>query len=92
MKQIWITHVHILCSKTLKKQEVWEKNSKRKRVRKWNVCSSSSSQVVQEFVAQTKTLCTFFYFFPQTCLLTNQPWACSLNKPTIQNLVKANVA
>jgi hypothetical protein len=37
-------------------------------------------------------LCTFFYFFPQTCLLTNQPWACSLNKPTIQNLVKANVA
>jgi hypothetical protein len=21
-KQIWITHVHILCSKTLKKQEV----------------------------------------------------------------------
>jgi len=47
MKQIWITHVHILCSKTLKRQEVWKKNSKRKRVKKWNVCTSSSPQVVQ---------------------------------------------
>jgi hypothetical protein len=25
MRQIWITHVHIFCSKTLKRQEVWEK-------------------------------------------------------------------
>jgi hypothetical protein len=56
MKQIWITHVHILCSKTLKRQEVWEKSSKRKRVRKWNVCISFSPQVVQVFVAQTKDL------------------------------------
>jgi hypothetical protein len=40
-----------------------------------------------------KTLCTFLLLFlSQTHLLTNQPWACSLNKPTIQNLVKANVA
>ncbi len=25
MRQIWITHVHIFCSQTLKRQEVWEK-------------------------------------------------------------------
>jgi hypothetical protein len=25
MRQIWMTHVHILCSKTFKRQEVWEK-------------------------------------------------------------------
>jgi len=56
MKQIWITHVHILCSKTLKRQEVWGKNSKRKRVKKWNVCTSFSPQVVQMFGAQTKDL------------------------------------
>jgi len=56
MKQIWITHVHILCSKTLKRQEVWEKNNKRKRVRKWNVCTSSFPQVIQVFGAQTKGL------------------------------------
>jgi hypothetical protein len=32
------------------------KNSKRKNVRKWNVCISSSPKVVKVFVAQTKDL------------------------------------
>jgi hypothetical protein len=40
-----------------------------------------------------KTLCTFMLLLlSQIHFFTNQPWACSLNKPTIQNLVKENAA
>jgi hypothetical protein len=49
------TCTYSLLKKT-QRQEVWEKNSKRKKVRKWNVCTSFSPQVVQMFVAQTKDL------------------------------------
>jgi hypothetical protein len=40
-----------------------KKNSKRKKVRKSNVCISFSPQVVQVFVAQPKTLCMFLLLF-----------------------------
>jgi hypothetical protein len=45
-----------LLKNTQKTRGMREKNSKRKRVRKWNVCTSSSPQVVQVFIAQTKDL------------------------------------
>jgi hypothetical protein len=34
MRQIWITHVHILCSKNTQKTRSMKKNSKRKKVKK----------------------------------------------------------
>jgi hypothetical protein len=45
-----------LLKNTQKTRNMKKKNSKRKRVKKWNVCTSSSSQVVQVFVAQAKDL------------------------------------
>ncbi len=48
--------MYILFAQKHSKDKKYEKNSKRKIVKKWNVCTSFSPQVVQMFVAQAKDL------------------------------------
>jgi hypothetical protein len=59
MRQIWITHVHILCSKTLKRQEIWGKEtSKEKGLETEMYVLTLSYKLFKCLLPKPKTLCT----------------------------------
>jgi hypothetical protein len=86
MRQIWITHVHFFAQKHSKDKRYEKITSKKTGLKSETSCSSVYCP------NQRPCAHSCFYFFPQIHFFTNQPWAFSLNKPTIQNLVKANAA